>query len=67
MITNRFVSILIKSPLELLRGWDKIGIGTSLGRAAPLWRASSSSSNSAELDKTSKFPLAAIQQTNGLP
>ena len=51
LITNRFVSILIKSPLELLRGWDKIGIGTSLGRAAPFGGL---------------LPLAAIQQTNGL-
>ncbi len=34
--------------------------------AAPLGGLSSALSNSAELDKTSRFPLAAIQQTNGL-
>ncbi len=53
---------VLKSPLELLRGWDEIGTGTSFVGAAPLGGLSSSEFSSAELsppelDKAKSFLL----------
>jgi len=51
----------------LLKGKNQIGIRTSFEGAAPLWRASSSVSNSAEFDEAKGFLLQPSWQTNGMP